>query len=114
MNGATAEPSVSTISTESRSIVITIGPNHHFLRTFMKAQSSPKIDMRPLFACAIHLLLISPSNRCIAELGRLRWVSVERVEFTPIDVLAQRGLVLLAQDLIAEHQRVHLRAHEAE
>ena len=47
MNGATADPSVSTISTESRSIVTTIGPSHHFFRTFMNDQSSPKIEKRP-------------------------------------------------------------------
>src|SRR5258705_9421407 len=103
MNGATAEPSVRTISTESKSIVITIGPSHHFLRTFMKAHSSPKIDMRPRFACAIRSFsccLAGPPERPRA-MG-----SVERVELAPIDVLVEFGLILLAQDLIAEHEHV--------
>jgi hypothetical protein len=47
MNGATAEPSVSTIRIDSINIVRTIGPSHHFLRTFMKDHSSPKIVIFP-------------------------------------------------------------------
>jgi hypothetical protein len=53
MNGATADPSVSTIRTLKSNIVTTIGPSHHFLRTFMNDQSSEKIAIRPPVDCAI-------------------------------------------------------------
>lgn len=43
MKGATADPCVMTISKPKRMSVLNIGPNHHFLRTFMKAQSSDMI-----------------------------------------------------------------------
>ena len=43
MKGATADPCVMTISKPNRMSVLNIGPNHHFLRTFMKAQSSDMI-----------------------------------------------------------------------
>ena len=44
MKGATADPSVNTISADRRIIVRKIGPNHHFFRTFMKTQSSRSIE----------------------------------------------------------------------
>jgi hypothetical protein len=43
MKGAAAEPWVMTISSPNRINVVKMGPNHHFLRTFIKAQSSPII-----------------------------------------------------------------------
>ena len=43
MKGAAAEPWVITISRPNRINVVKMGPNHHFLRTFIKAQSSPII-----------------------------------------------------------------------
>src|SRR5262245_42971413 len=102
MNGATAEPSVSTISTDRSSIVTTIGPSHHFLRTLMKAQSSPKIDMRP------------PLERAIQTPCERTDDSVELEALAPVEVLVQLGLALLAKDLVAEHEGVHLGPHEAE
>src|SRR5215472_9951446 len=58
MKGATAEPCVSTISAESNNIVTRIGASHHFLRTRMNAQSSPKIESL-LDDCAT-LVLLAP------------------------------------------------------
>src|SRR6185369_10524311 len=95
MNGATAEPCVSTISADSRTMVIRIGPSHHFFRTRMKAQSSRRIDI-------------------IAGFSRWRRESIQGVAFAPIEVLDQLGLVFLPEDLVAEHQDVHLGSHEAE
>src|SRR5215831_1157012 len=40
MNGATAEPCVSTMRVPNSSRTITIGSNQNFLRSFMKAQNS--------------------------------------------------------------------------
>ena len=39
-----AEPSVSTMINPNNSKKTTIGPNHHFLRTFRKSQNSDRID----------------------------------------------------------------------
>ena len=47
MKGATAEPSVTTMSTQSSSSVTRIGASHHFLRMRMKLQNSPKIERLP-------------------------------------------------------------------
>jgi hypothetical protein len=44
MNGAMAEPSVKIISAPKRNRKITIGANHHFLRTLRKPQNSLIID----------------------------------------------------------------------
>src|SRR5512145_2907126 len=103
MKGATADPSVRTISTDRSSIVTTIGPSHHFLRTLMNDQSSPKIESRPPVERAIPSPLPSGPNR-----------SVELESIAPVEVLVQLGLALLAQDLVAEHEDVHVRSHEAE
>src|SRR5262245_53046111 len=102
MNGATAEPWVRTISTESSSIVTTIGPSHHFFRTRMKAQSSPKIDIRPELERAID----SPCPRAS--------LSVELEALPPVEILVQLGLLLLEEDLVAEHEHVHVGPHEAQ
>src|SRR5258705_2507605 len=40
--------------------------------------------------------------------------SIELIEGAPIDVLLERGLPGLFEDERAEHERIHLRAHEAE
>src|SRR3990172_7683875 len=106
MKGATAEPSVSTISTESRSIVTMMGPSHHFFRTRMNAHSSPKIVSRsrkpPVERAICHLL---PCG-----LGAL----VELEPLPPVEVLPELGLLPLPEDLVAEHEDVHVRPHEAE
>src|SRR6266704_353775 len=87
MNGAIAEPWVKTTSRPSRASMTTIGPSHHFLRTLMKAHSSPTM---PIFSNAIQLssadTMMPPAQ------------SVQLVETTPIHVLAQRGLLLLVED----------------
>jgi len=44
MNGATAEPSVKIINAPSRKRKMTIGANHHFLRTLRNDQNSEIID----------------------------------------------------------------------
>jgi hypothetical protein len=43
MNGASAEPCVSTMKNPSNNRINTIGPSHHFLRILMNAHNSPKI-----------------------------------------------------------------------
>ncbi len=48
-----AEPSVSTMINPNSSRKTTIGPNHHFLRTFRKSQNSDSID---------NLLIPAPQN----------------------------------------------------
>ena len=53
MKGAMAEPSVSTMINPNSSRKTTIGPNHHFLRTFRKSQNSDSID---------NLLIPAPQN----------------------------------------------------
>src|SRR6266699_1648397 len=98
MKGAIAEPWVKTTSRPSRASMTTIGPNHHFLRTLMKAHSSP---MMPTFS-------LVPSNAIEAPR------SVQLVETTPVHVFAQGRLLLLVEDVVPEHQVVHVRPHEAE
>ena len=44
INGAIADPSVRTIKAPKRARKITIGANHHFLRTFRKSQNSKRIE----------------------------------------------------------------------
>ena len=44
INGAIADPSVRTIKAPKRARKITIGANHHFLRTFRKSQNSESIE----------------------------------------------------------------------
>ena len=43
MNGATALPSVRTISRLINNIMKMIGPSHHFFRVFKKSQNSEKM-----------------------------------------------------------------------
>ncbi len=115
MKGATAEPSVSTIKTESSKIVATIGPSHHFFRTFMNDQSSPKIASRPKNPPEERAIEISLFRACRANGARMtRAESVERVTLAPVKVLVQLGLLLLQEDLIAEGEDIHLGPHEAE
>ena len=45
MNGATAEPWASTISSPNSAIMMKIGQSQNFLRTRKNAQSSLSIDM---------------------------------------------------------------------
>jgi hypothetical protein len=45
MNGATAEPSESTMSKESSTMKTTIGVNHHFFRVLRKPQISLALDI---------------------------------------------------------------------
>src|SRR6266536_3835374 len=103
MNGAIAAPWVKTPSRPRRASMTTIGPSHHFLRTLMKAHSSPTM---PIFSNAIQL---SSADTMMppAQSGQL-------VETTPIHVLAQRGLLLLVVDEVPENQVVHVRPHEAQ
>jgi hypothetical protein len=43
MNGASAEPCVSTMKNPSNNRINTIGPSHHFLRILINDHNSPKI-----------------------------------------------------------------------
>ena len=47
MNGATAEPSDSTINSDSKTMKTTIGVSHHFLRVLRNPQIIPARDMFP-------------------------------------------------------------------
>src|SRR6266568_7429113 len=92
MNGATAEPCVNITRSPSSASIITIGPNHHFLRTRMNAHNSRMI---PILSKAIRS-------------------SIQLEQRPPVDVLAQRRLLLLLQEIMAEHQVIHVGAHEAQ
>src|SRR5262245_65899717 len=97
MNGATAEPCVNTTSRPSSASITTMGPSHQALRTFMKAQSSEKM---PSFS--------RDSSNAMDK------TSVQFVQAAPVYILAQRGLVLLLEQVGAHHQVVHVGAHEAQ
>lgn len=56
MNGASALPSVNTMSRPKRTSIITIGNNHHFLRVFKNPQNS----LRMLIFILLILLSASP------------------------------------------------------
>src|SRR5512134_2599911 len=102
MKGAIAEPCVKTTSRPSSASISTIGPSHHFLRTFMKAHSS---GMMPTFSR-------EPSNAIPSPSSRIR--SVELVQRAPVHVLAQGRLLGLGEQVVAHHEVVHVRAHEAQ
>src|SRR5262245_38758396 len=97
MNGATAEPCVKTISRPSSASITTIGPSHHFLRTFMKAHSS---ETMPSFS--------RDSSKAIP--GNL----IQLEQRAPVDVFLQLLLLALVEEVRPQHQLVHVRAHEAE
>lgn len=44
MKGANALPCVATSSSPSNNSITTMGPSHHFFRTFMKAHNSLMMD----------------------------------------------------------------------
>src|SRR5215212_11163738 len=96
MNGATALPWVRITSRPRRPSIRTMGPSHHFLRTRMKDHSSP---MMPSFS--------RDSSNAISP-------SIERVLCPPVHVLAERRLFFLVKEERTHHERVHVRAHEAE
>src|SRR5262249_24854990 len=104
MNGATAEPWVKTTSRPSRASIRRIGPSHHFLPPRMKPHSSPRM---PLFS--------RDPSKAIDDSTWVRPIGLVQLEQgTPVHVLAQRGLLLLVEEMMAEHEVVHVRAPEAE
>src|SRR5438132_1412476 len=134
MNGATADPCVNITSRPSRASITTMGPSHHFLRTRMKAHSSP---MMPSFSRDSSNAIAFPFNAEDAEMNGevaenaqnqdtsasslfslcdlcVEEPSVQLEQRAPIDVLAQGRLVLLVEQVMAEHEVVHVRAHEAQ
>src|SRR6185503_8333217 len=100
MNGATAEPWVKTTRSPRSASITKIGPSHHFLRTLMKAHSSP---IRPSFSR-------DSSNAML----RTSLPSVELEQRPPVHVLPQGGLLLLVQEVRAQDEMVHVGAHEAQ
>src|SRR5215813_15512763 len=97
MNGATADPCVKITSRPSRASIRTMGPSHHFLRTLMKAHSSP---MMPSFS--------RDSSKAIPD------PLIQLEQRPPVHVFPQGGLLLLLQEVMAHHQLVHVGAHEAQ
>src|SRR5512144_1564221 len=97
MNGATAEPCVNTTSSPSSASITTMGPSHQALRTRMKAQSSAS----------------SPSFSRDSS-NAIRDASIQLVQTAPVYILAQRGLVLLVQQVVPHREVVHVGAHEAQ
>src|SRR5262245_56586001 len=99
MNGATAVPWVKTTKRPSSTSISTIGPSHHFLRTRMKAHSSPRM-----------LSFSLDSSKAIAKILAK---SVRLEQRAPVDVFLERRLVALREQIGPQHQIVHVRAHEA-
>jgi hypothetical protein len=79
MNGATALPWLKTIRRLKSNIMKTMGPSHHFLRSFMNPQNSERIEnLLPLgeFICrilmdAIRVVKFGPTRVIMAQTFRI-------------------------------------------
>src|SRR5437867_9783803 len=98
MKGARALFSVKMISALRRPRMIRMGASHHFFRTFMKAQSSPMRE------CLTAALFSAIASRLL----------IQRELPLPVYVVGEPWLVLLVEDEVVHHEKVHLRAHEAQ
>src|SRR5262245_8634368 len=127
MKGASAEPSVKTMSIPSSSSTSMIGPSQNFLRTRMKSQSSRKM-LSFSRRLSLNPMSLPPETRpfqpTMPARPRPRTApagpaagpghSIQLEEIAPVDVLGQRLHLPLVEDEAIQHQVVHLGAHEAE
>src|SRR5262249_52777236 len=115
MKGATTLPLVSTTSPLKMTIRTRTGNSHSFLRARTKLQSSAKNDIEVPFtptwpvksaARAIIANLVRRYNNDCARPS----IGVERVAIVQDEI---RVLQLLAQNTVADHERLDLGSHQA-